>query len=186
VREVLRWKSLIVPAKKGDGGVGPSRLRVEVHGIEGTPDPTTTVFEVANEAAAGVVVRRGKSATELFVGEPRNGSWTAWDSPLASSRAYFDLHIPVHFAAEAGLPLAPAEGVSRGRPDEGTVRFELLLPGIGVLSSAAPHAEIKLRVGELGTEPGRPIQLTLGMVVHDAARSFGVDCDLETFVRDTL
>jgi hypothetical protein len=149
-------------------------LQIEIHGSTGTPDPAVTTFDLSEIAGAGAVVRRGLTGPRLSIGSPKSTLWPSWDAPFAAPRLWLELTVSPRELKDASVAL----GVQRAS-------FDLLLPRAALLSSLTASSG-NVAVTEVGTQVGQPVKLKVTAVVGDAPRTYALEIELTTFVRDVI
>lgn len=170
-RRVERWKPLLEKPKAEKPY--EAKLTIELHGAKGSEEPAKTSFDLAEVAAAGVVVKKGAGHTELVLGTPRDATWIAVDAIEAAPRAFVSVSIPA--AGGEKVPLGALGG-----------RFEISLPKVASLSSltALPGGEIA--IAKRSEEPGGSVVLDVKATVTDGPRAYELRAHVETFVRDVV
>jgi len=172
VRQVARWSGLI--EKPGEHRPFEAQARVDLHGIDGTPEPSAASFDLTDVARQGAVVSRlGAGRTKLTVG---TGSALAAGLRDGASQPRLLLEIVVSSTdlGKAERPLGP-----------GQITIDLSLPKVG-RRPLTTVADAKLGALEIGPEVGKPVKLALAATLLDAPNKYAAKIEIETFVRDII
>jgi hypothetical protein len=157
-----------------------ARLHVEFASTPGKAETFDGAFDLDEVAAAGVVARQTGDKIRLMIGTPRTPLWPSWDSPSASPHVFFALSVPIKAPSSAARDASEAPGVVLGPSD---LVLDLLIPRIAILSGTLA-SDRRVEIVNVSASAGGPIRLTLMAKLRDAARTFRVKIELETFVRD--
>ena len=173
-REVARWRSLLAPPLSGLPKLPGARGKLVVKGDSGTPDPPTTDADLASEFARGgvVVTSRERSRVELgMIGE----SETSHIAPSPNRRARLGLAVlldPGPTPKDPGKPLLE--------------RLELEIPGETTIVYPGAHCDCRITTARFDRERGGEIALSLTGTVGAGTRSYKIEVELATFVRDVV
>lgn len=173
-REIARWRSLLVPPLAGLPKLPASRGTLTVKGDSGTPDPPTPTADLASELARGgvVVTSRDRARIELgMIGE----SETAHIAPSPNRRAR--LGIAVLFEPGATPKDAPRPLLER---------LELEIPGEATLVHPSAKCDCRFTTARIDRTRGGEVALALTGTIALGSRSYKIDVDLATFVRDVV
>ncbi|MDB4995236.1 MAG: hypothetical protein JWM74_2668 [Myxococcaceae bacterium] len=183
-RNLLRWRSTltdVLPTGAGGAGAGagvPTRPtgRIEVHGVDGAPDPASPTTDLASDAERGVVLTREPlGAVRLRIGSlfalgavPR-----AVGSQQTTTRIGFELVLAKEAPGDAKID-----------------RVELEIPGTIELTAATLRTTLKATVTELDATRGGKLRIVIDgsapTTVGVPPRTYRVHVELTTFVRDVV
>jgi hypothetical protein len=178
VRQVERFRALL--EKPVSHAPFPARLHVEFASERGKPEQFDGAFDLEDLAAAGAVARPMGDKIRFMIGMPKTALWPGWDSSLASPRLFLAVSLPSKPKNEAAHRADAAAGLSLG---VGDLALDLLIPRIALLDGTLA-SERSVTVENVSASTGSPLKFTLTTKIHDAARTFRVKVELETFVRD--
>ena len=173
-REVTRWRSLLAPPLSGLAKLPVARGKLVVKGDTGTPDPPTTDADLSTEFARGgvVVTSRERARVELgMIGE----SETSHIAPSPNRRARLGLAVLLDPGATPKDPPKPL-----------LERLELEVPGEATIVYPPARCDCRLTASQVDRTRGGEIRLQLQGVVGAGTRSYKIDVDLATFVRDVV
>lgn len=167
-RLVQRWAPLLEPPQATE----PFATHLVVE-IENETDDAR-VFELTELSAQGAVVRQGKGRYEVSLGTKLS------DGIVASAKSevvtgHFQLKPSLVSKMPAELPIDPAHA-----------RFELLLPGYGLLTSAGGQAKGAFRVTSFAPQVGAELVFELEARAVGAAQVVPLRARVKTFVRDVV
>lgn len=173
-RELARWRSLLAPPLSGLPKLPVSRGKLIVKGDTGTPDPPTTDADLASELARGgvVVTSRERSRVELgMIGE----SETSRIAPSPNRRA------------RLGVAVLLEPGPTPKDPPKPLLdRLELEIPGEATLVHPSARCDCTITTARVDRTRGGEIVLALQGTISLGQRSYKIDVDLGTFVRDVV
>jgi hypothetical protein len=173
-REVARWRTLLAPPLSGLGQLPAPRGKLRVKGEAGTADPPTPEADLASEVARGAVVvtSRERARVELgMIGE----SETSRIAPSPNRRARLGIAVLLEPGASPKDPAKPQ-----------LERLELELPGEVTLVYPSVRCDCKLTTARVDRTRGGEVALALEGTISAGARSYKVDIDVATFVRDVV
>jgi hypothetical protein len=173
-RELARWRSLLAEPLSGLPKLPAPRGKLVVKGEAGTPDPATTESELGSELARGgvVVTSRDRSRVELgMIGE----SETARMAPSPNLRARLGLAVLLEPSSNPKDPPKPV-----------LERLELEIPGAATIVVPSASCDCKITVARVDRTRGGELALALHGTVSSGNRSYTIDVDLATFVRDVV
>jgi len=173
-RELARWRTLLVPPLSGLAKLPIARGKLIVKGEAGTADPPTTEADLASEFARGgvVVTSRERARVEVgMIGE----SETSRIAPSPNRRAR--LGIAVLFEPGA-TPKDPPKPVLE--------RLELEIPGEATLVSPSARCDCRITTARADRTRGGEIALAVQGTLSAGNRTYKIDVDLATFVRDVV
>jgi hypothetical protein len=172
-RAVLRWRGTIGDALAAAPGAAPRPVgRIEVRGVDGTPDPRPPITDLASEIDQGVVlVREPLGGLRLRVGSLlASGVVPHAVGALKTTRIGVELVLPKEVAGEARIE-----------------RVELEIPGAVELTTPSLRT-LKATVLELEATRGGKLRIVIDgaapTTVDDPPRIYRVHVELTTFVRD--
>ena len=170
-RWVERWKSLL-PEQEEKPELGTLASVEVAERIEGGMTAPQT-FSLTR-AVQGATLRRDASGAVLLIGE---SSAKTWPPAMIVTEPRISLRV----SADAAV-------IKQGRHTvpEDAVRFALLLPKRGTLTTEAPEGPITINVDLVGTEIGSPVRFTLEADVGPSHRKNHVVLRINTFVRDVV
>ena len=173
-REIARWRSLLATPLSGLPKLLPARGKLTVKGDSGTPDPVTPTADLASEFARGgvVVTSRDRARVELgMIGE----SETSRIAPSPNRRA------------RLGIAVLLEPGASPKDPPRALLeRLELEIPGEATLVHPSARCDCQLTTTRIERTRGGELVIALTGTLTQGPRSYKIDLDLATFVRDVL
>jgi hypothetical protein len=173
-RELTRWRSLLAPPLTGMPALPAARGKLVVKGDSGTADPPTPEADLSTEFARGAVVvtSRERARVELgMIGE----SETSRIAPSPNRRA------------RLGIALLLEPGATPKDPPKPLLeRLELEIPGETTLVYPGVHCDCRVTTARVDRTRGGEIALGLQGTISAGSRSYRVDADLVTFVRDVV
>lgn len=173
-RELARWRTLLAPPLSGLAKLPAARGKLLVKGEAGTPDPPTTEADLASEFARGgvVVTSRDRARVEVgMIGE----SETSRIAPSPNRRAR--LGIAVLFEPGAS-PKDPPKPVLE--------RIELEVPGEATLVTPSARCDCRITTARVDRTRGGELALAVQGTLGAGNRTYKIDVDLATFVRDVV
>ena len=173
-RELARWRTLLVAPLSGLAKLPGPRGKLVVKGEAGTPDPPTTDADLTSELARGgvVVTSRERARVEVgMIGE----SETSRIAPSPNRRAR--LGIAVLFEPGA-TPKDPPKPVLE--------RLELEIPGEATLVTPGARCDCTLTTARVDRTRGGELALALQGTIALGTRTYRIDVDLATYVRDVV
>lgn len=173
-RELARWKSLLAPPLSGLPKLPAARGKLTVKGDSGTPDPQATSADLSSELARGgvVVTSRDRARVELgMIGE----SETSHIAPSPNRRARLGLAVLLEPSA------SPKEA-----PEPLLERLELEIPGEATLVYPSARCDCQITTARIDHTRGGELAIALTGTVAQGSRSYKLDVDLVTFVRDVV
>ncbi|MET0592673.1 MAG: hypothetical protein ABW133_08240 [Polyangiaceae bacterium] len=177
VRQVERFRSML--EKPAAHTPFPARLHVHVTGERGKSETYDAAFDLDEIAAAGAVARPLAEKTRFSIGSPKTVAWPNWDSPNAPPNLFLSVSVPSKMPIATGRGDA-GPGVALGPMD---LAFDLLIPRIALLSGMMA-SERRVVMTEATGAAGSPLRMTVTSKVSDGTRSFRVQIEVESFVRD--
>jgi hypothetical protein len=173
-RELARWRSLLAEPLSGLPKLPAPRGKLVVKGEAGTPDPATTESELGSELARGgvVVTSRDRSRVELgMIGE----SETSRMAPSPNRRARLGLAVLLEPSSNPKDPPKPV-----------LERLELEIPGAATIVVPSASCDCTITTARVDRTRGGELALALHGTVSSGNRSYKIDVDLATFVRDVV
>ena len=173
-RELARCRTLLAPPLSGLAKLPAARGKLIVKGEATTPDPPTTEADLASEFARGgvVVTSRDRARVEVgMIGE----SETSRIAPSPNRRAR--LGIAVLFEPGA-TPKDPPRPVLE--------RIELEVPGEATLVTPSARCDCRITTARVDRTRGGEIALAVQGTLGAGNRTYKIDVDLATFVRDVV
>jgi len=173
-REVTRWKALLAAPLDGLAKLPQPRGKLVVRGDSGTSDPGTPEADLSSEVARGAVVvtSRDRARVELgMVGE----SETSRIAPSPNRRPRFGIAV-----------LFEPGATSKDAPKPVLERVELEVPGEATLVHPAAKCECRLTNARVERTRGGEVALALVGTMGLGGRSYRIDVDLATYVRDVV
>lgn len=173
-REVTRWRALLAPPLDALPKLPVPRGKLVVKGDGDTPNPATAEADLASELARGAVVvtSRDRARVELgMIGE----SETTRMAPSPNRRPR--LGVAVLF--EPGP-------TSRDAPKPLLERLELEVPGEATLVHPSARCDCRLTTARVDKTRGGEVVVSLTGTVGSGTRSYKIDVELATFVRDVV
>lgn len=173
-REVVRLGGLVGAKAEGLPKLPETRATAKVRGEAGTPDPPKPDLEVEGIARGAVVVTSAVGRARVVVGRLEENPGSRF------------VHGPTS-AGRIGLALLvdPATG-TRGTPTATVERLELALPGEPVLTCPDLRCTLTVESVTLGQARGEPVAFRVKGTVAAAARTYAVDVDVATWLRDQV
>ena len=166
-RDVARWQHVFPGPGTGKSAPLTTRASLEIHGAEGTADPSDTKTDLAIDFGRGVVVVQDFAGTHVELGAPREVGTTVF-APSPSARARLALAIVV---GEKGTSIEHAEvGVPGGAT--------LVIPGA--------RWDDTVKVDKLEAQRAGEIALTLDGTIGASPKVYKVHAEIATFVRDVV
>ena len=172
-RELARWRSLLATPLSMPKLPTP-RGKLSVKGDAGTPDPKAPEADLATELASGAVVvtSRERSRVELgMVGE----SDTSRIAPSPNRRARLGLAVLLEPGATPKDPQKPL-----------LERLEIEVPGEAMLVVPGARCDCRVTTSRVDRTRGGEIVLALQGTISAGSRTYKIDVDLATFVRDVV
>ncbi len=173
-RELARWRSLLATPLTGMPKLPAPRGKLSVKGDSGTPDPGTPEADLASELAHGgvVVTSRERARVELgMIGE----SETSRIAPSPNRRARLGLAVLLEPGATPKDPQKPL-----------LERLELEIPGEATLVYPGVRCDCRVTTARVDRTRGGEIALAIQGTISAGTRSYKLDVDLATFVRDVV
>jgi hypothetical protein len=173
-REVARWHALLAPPLAGLPALPTTRGKLGVKGDSGTPDPPMTEADLASEFSRGgvVVTSRERARVELgMIGE----SETSRIAPSPNRRARLGMAVLVEPGATPKDPPKPL-----------LERLELEIPGEATLVYPGVRCDCRITKARVDRMRGGEIALAIEGTISAGSRSYRVEADLVTFVRDVV
>ena len=173
-RELTRWRSLLAPPLTGMPPLPAARGKLVVKGDSGTPDPPTPEADLATEFARGgvVVTSRERARIELgMMGE----SETSRIAPSPNRRARLGIAVLLEPGATPKDPPRPL-----------LERLELEIPGEATLVHPGARCECRITTSRVDRTRGGEIAIALQGTISAGTRSYRIDVDILTFVRDVV
>lgn len=173
-REIARWKSVLAPPLSGLPKLPTPRGKLSVKGAAGTPDPATPTADLASELARGgvVVTSRDRARIELgMIGE----SETSRIAPSPNRRARLGIAV-----------LMEPGATPKDAPKPVLERLELEIPGQATLVHPLAKCDCRITTARVDRTRGGEIVIALTGTITLGARSYTIDVDLSTFVRDVV
>ena len=173
-RELARWRGMLAAPLSGLPKLPPARGKLVVKGEAGTADPATPTADLASEVARGAVVvtSRDRARVEIgMIGE----SETARIAPSPNRRPR--LGIAVLFEPGA-TPKDPARPVLE--------RLELEIPGEATLVHPTARCDCRITIARIDKKRSGEVTLALEGTIVSGPRSYKIDVELATFVRDVV
>jgi hypothetical protein len=172
VRQVTRWRALI--EKPAEHRPFPAQGRVELHGLDKTPDPPAVSFDLSAVARQGAALRRGAGGrTTVVLGSAPMPSAGRADGP-AEPRLSLELVLHEADLGKGERPLGP-----------GQIMMDLRLPKFADRSFGTV-TDAKLLGCTLVPKTGSPVKLALTATLTDTPNKYAVKVEIETFVRDVI
>jgi hypothetical protein len=173
-RELARWRTLLAAPLSGLPKLPGARGKLIVKGEAGTPNPPTTEADLASEFARGgvVVTSRDRSRIELgMIGE----SETSRIAPSPIRRARLGIAVLFEPGAKPGDPPKPV-----------LERLELEVPGEATLVHPPAQCDCRITTARVDRTRGGELALALQGTLSSGNRTYKIDVDLATFVRDVV
>ena len=167
-RQIARWAPFFESPVESTPFA--AELFVEVENADGS----VVDFDLGDLSAKGAVVRKTKGRYEISLGTKPVGAVVKAAEP-SMPIGFFLFKLPLHSKDVGSLPLDPLEA-----------RFELLVPGFGLLTSAGGQAKGAFHLTRFSPEPGGEIAFELEAKVADAGRVLPLRAKVRTFVRDLV
>ncbi|MBX3186405.1 MAG: hypothetical protein KF819_05285 [Labilithrix sp.] len=173
-REVVRWRSLLSPPLDGLPKLPEARGKLVVKGEAGTPDPPTSEADLATEVARGAVVvtSRDRARVEIgMIGE----SETTRIAPSPNRRPRLGIAVLLEPSPSDKEPPKPL-----------LERLELEIPGEATLVHPASRCDCRVTTARVDKTRGGEVAIALHGKIGSGSRSYEIDVDLRTFVRDVV
>lgn len=173
-REITRWRSLLAAPLAGLPKLPATRGKLTVKGDSGTPDPATPTADLASEFARGAVVvtARERARVELgMIGE----SETSRIAPSPNRRARLGIAV-----------LLEPDPSPKDPPRPLLERLELEIPGEATIVSPAAKCDCQITTARIDRTRGGELVLAMTGTLTQGSRSYKIDLDLATFVRDVV
>lgn len=171
VREIARWRSMLPAPLEGLTKLAVPRGKIVVHGHDGTADPSPAEIDVAGELARGVVVvtSRERARVELgTVGE----SEAARIAPTPQKRTRVGVAVLLEPGGDTPKPVLQ--------------KFELEIPGEATLVHPGAKCECTVTTARIDKTRGGEVVIAVKGTIGLGTRSYKVDVELGTFVRDVV
>jgi len=165
-RRVQRWAPLFEPPRATE----PFTTQLVVDVEDGD---AMRAFDLEALSAQGAVVRKTKGRYEISLGAKPASSVIAAEARPAAG--FFTFKLPIAPEMPVELPFDPA-----------SARFELLLPGFGLLTNAGAQAKGAFRVTDFAPEPLAKLSFEIEAKVVDGERVLPLHAKVRTFVRDVV
>ena len=173
-RELARWRSLLAAPLTGMPKLQAARGKLSVKGDAGTPDPPTSEADLATELARGgvVVTSRERSRVELgMIGE----SETSRIAPSPNRRP------------RLGLAVLLEPGPTPKDPQKALLeRLELEIPGEATLVYPGVRCDCRVTTSRVERTRGGEIALAVQGTVSAGTRTYKIEVELATWVRDVV
>lgn len=173
-REVVRWRPLLAEPLSGLTKLPPPRGKLVVKGESGTPDPPTTEADLASEFARGAVVVTSRERARVEVGM-LGESETSRIAPSPNRRARLGIAVLLE------PPASPKDA-----PKPLLERLELEIPGEATLVYPSVRCDCRITTARVDKTRGGELVLALQGTISAGSRSYKIDVDLATFVRDVV
>jgi hypothetical protein len=173
-REIARWRSLLSAPLSGLPKLPAARGKLSVKGDSGTPDPATPTADLASEFARGgvVVTSRERARVELgMIGE----SETSRIAPSPNRRARLGI----------AVLMEPSSG-AKDTPKPLLERLELEIPGEATMVYPAARCDCRITTARVDRTRGGEITLALTGTITQGPRSYKIELEVATFVRDVV
>jgi hypothetical protein len=173
-RELARWRPLLAEPLAGLPKLPTPRGKLIVKGEAGTPDPATTESELGSEMARGgvVVTSRDRARVELgMIGE----SETARMAPSPNRRARLGIAVLLEPSSNPKDPPKPV-----------LERLELEIPGAATIVVPTAQCDCRITTARVDRTRGGELVLAMQGTVSSGNRSYKIDVDLATFIRDVV
>jgi hypothetical protein len=170
-REIARWRSMLPAPLEGLTKLAAARGKLTVRGHDGTADPNPSEIDVGGELTRGAVVvtSRERARVELgTVGE----SEAARIAPTPQKRPRVGLAVLLEPGGDAPKPVLQ--------------RFELEIPGEATLVHPGARCECKVTTARIDKTRGGEVVIAVQGTIGLGTRSYKVDVELGTFVRDVV
>lgn len=173
-RELARWKSLLAAPLSGLAKLPAARGKLVVKGEAGTPDPPTTEADLATEVARGAVVVTSRDRARVEVGMIGE-SETSRIAPSPNRRARLGVAVLLEPGATPKDPPKPL-----------LERLELEIPGEATLVTPTARCDCKITTARADRTRGGELVLAVQGTIGAGNRTYKIDVDLGTFVRDVV
>ncbi|MDB4933712.1 MAG: hypothetical protein JWP87_684 [Labilithrix sp.] len=173
-RELARWRTLLAAPLSGLPKLPAARGKLIVKGEAGTPDPPTTEADLASEFARGgvVVTSRDRARVELgMIGE----SETSRIAPSPNRRARLGIAVLFEPGATSKDPQKPV-----------LERLELEVPGEATIVHPLAKCDCRITTARVDRTRGGELAIALQGTLSSGNRTYKIDVDLATFVRDVV
>jgi len=167
-RDVARWRTTLL-APSGVRPLPPSRLHLEVHGADGSPDPASTAADLDDDVERGVVLAHDPFGVRVRVGALQElGTIPHTVGPTRRVRIAFELL----FTSAAATPKVD--------------HFEIDVPGALTLVTPGVRASFTASAPKLERTRGGEARFVVDGVIGVSPRAYRVHADVTTFVRDLV
>lgn len=174
VREVARLGPLVGKAAAGLPKLPEPRGLARVKGEAGTPDPPKPEVEVLDVARGVVAVSSAVGRTRIVIGRLEESPGSRFvHGPVTAGRVGFALLVD------------PPSG-TQGKTTAAVERLELALPGEPVVSCPEARCGLVVEVVNVGKARGEPVVLRVKGTVAAGARTYALDVDVVTWLRDQV
>ena len=170
-REVARWRGVLAPPLEGLDKLPTPRGKLTIRGVSGTPDPPTTEVDLAQDFARGVVVVTARERIRVELG-------TVVESEAARIAA------SPQKRPRIGVALIVEPG--KKEPHPVLQKLELELPGEAPIVSPPATCDCKITTGRATATRGGEAAVAIEGTITSGGRSYAVNIDLSTFVRDIV
>lgn len=170
-REIARWRSLLPSPLEGLAKIAAPRGKLVVRGRDGTPDPNPTETDVGAELARGAVVVTSRERARVELGSVGE-SEAARIAPAPQKRP------------RIGVALRVDPGVDAPKPT--LEKLELEIPGEATLVHPGAKCDCKVTTARIDKTRGGEIAVAVKGTIGLGTRSYEIDVDLGTFVRDVV
>lgn len=171
-REVLRYKSLLGAPLDGLPKLPEVKSDLKVEGLETDAGPSATA-NAADVTRGAVVVTKGERV-RIELG-------SLGDSDLLRLTGVPNRRVRVGMAI---VIEPPALGSPKGKTS--LERFELDIPGEAPLSCPSSKCTIEIKSADVGKTRGAEVSVVLSGAIPGPTKSYKVDFDAKTFVRDVV
>jgi hypothetical protein len=168
-RSASRWKTMLAGASASPALPEPKGT-LSIHGAGGTADPPQAETDLSIDVDRGIVLTRDLGQVRWRVGSLLElGTVPHSVMPGARPRIGFEL------------------SMARDAPGEAKVeRLELEVPGSLAIVFPNVRASLKVHVTQLERRRGGAVHFVVEGTIGTAPRSYAVNVDVTTFVRDTV
>jgi hypothetical protein len=172
-REFTRWKELLHAPLSGLAALPTPHGKLSVKGESGTPDPTPSETDLSAEYTHGGVVVTGKERARVELGL-LGESDTSRIAPSPHRRARFGVSVILNTSplARDAKPLLE--------------RFELEVPGEATVVYPGVPCDCRLTSTRVDSVRGGEIALAITGTIHAGLKSYRIDWNAVTFVRDVV
>lgn len=174
-RELVRWRSLLGDPLSGLAKLPAPKGKLVVKGEGDTKSPTTPEADLSTEFARGAVVVTSQTRARVELGM-LGESETTRIAPSPNRRPR--LGVAILFEPGATTTDAPKPVLER---------LELEVPGEATLvHPGSARCDCKIVSARADRTRGGDVTLTLSGTISQATRSYKIEIDLATFVRDVV